>query len=297
LTIFSCPKLFKGHIDIIQRNAIKSWARLKPNPEIILLGSDEGVGDICGELGLKHIPDIKCNEYGTPLVGDIFEKAEKNAMYKIMCYINADIILMDDFTQALKRLIAWKGRFLMVGQRWDLDLDIPIDYGRPDWRKDFKLHVNDNAVLHDYKGIDYIVFARGLFEKIPPFAIGRPYYDHWLIWKARSKGVPMVDATKVVTCVHQNHKRTYTSLGKEPLNGIDDLRKSKEADKNLESAGGDYVMGYSLLDSTHMMTPKMILPHLGKEYLKRRTGRAGESLKRRSPFFYGLLKKALFFRS
>ena len=30
LTIFAVPKPFEGHIDVIQRNAIRSWQRLRP---------------------------------------------------------------------------------------------------------------------------------------------------------------------------------------------------------------------------------------------------------------------------
>lgn len=42
LTIFSYPKPFKGHIDVIQRNAINSWTLLNPKPEIILACDEEG---------------------------------------------------------------------------------------------------------------------------------------------------------------------------------------------------------------------------------------------------------------
>ncbi len=30
ITIFAIPKPFKGHIDVIQRNAIQSWTKLSP---------------------------------------------------------------------------------------------------------------------------------------------------------------------------------------------------------------------------------------------------------------------------
>ena len=42
LTLFATPKRFQGHIDNIQRNAIASWTRLNPRPEIILFGADDG---------------------------------------------------------------------------------------------------------------------------------------------------------------------------------------------------------------------------------------------------------------
>ena len=37
-TIFSCPKEFTSLFGIIQRNAINSWLKLSPKPNIILFG-------------------------------------------------------------------------------------------------------------------------------------------------------------------------------------------------------------------------------------------------------------------
>src|SRR4030042_6729586 len=99
ITFFACPKACIGHIDIIQRNAIGSWTLLRPKPEIILMGTDKGVAEICQELGLIHIAEIDKNEYGTPLVSSIFEVAQEIAAYPIVCYINSDILLMSDFAR------------------------------------------------------------------------------------------------------------------------------------------------------------------------------------------------------
>ena len=100
ITLFACPKLFHGHINIIQRNAIKSWTLLKPKPEIILLGIDKEVAEVCEEFGLIYIAGIDRNEYGTPLVNSIFQVAQERATYPIVCYINSDIILMSEFMRA-----------------------------------------------------------------------------------------------------------------------------------------------------------------------------------------------------
>ena len=77
ITIFSIPKAFEGHIGIIQRNAIISWLKLKNHPEIILFGNESGTEEICKEFNLKFIPDVKVNEYGTPLCNDMFKRAQE----------------------------------------------------------------------------------------------------------------------------------------------------------------------------------------------------------------------------
>ena len=56
--ILSTPKAFNGLFAVIQRNAIESWTRLEPRPEIILFGRDAGTAELCDELGLRHVPDV-----------------------------------------------------------------------------------------------------------------------------------------------------------------------------------------------------------------------------------------------
>ena len=40
ITFFATPKPFRGHIRVIQRNAIQSWQRLHSDAEILLLGPE-----------------------------------------------------------------------------------------------------------------------------------------------------------------------------------------------------------------------------------------------------------------
>jgi len=100
LTIFSIPKAFKGHTGVIQRNAIESWTRLEPRPEIILLGNEEGAMEMARGLGLRHLPNVATNDHGTPLLSALFRQAEAAATAPYLCYVNADIILMRNFVRA-----------------------------------------------------------------------------------------------------------------------------------------------------------------------------------------------------
>jgi len=65
LTIFSTPKPFLGHIDVIQRNALQSWKRLHPDVEIILFGDDNGAAEVCrdrGGEGVRHFVPVGATE-------------------------------------------------------------------------------------------------------------------------------------------------------------------------------------------------------------------------------------------
>jgi hypothetical protein len=43
ITFFTTPKPFRGHIGVIQRNAIESWKRIHPSAEVILFGDEVSV--------------------------------------------------------------------------------------------------------------------------------------------------------------------------------------------------------------------------------------------------------------
>ena len=261
LTLFSIPKPFHGHIAVIQRNAIRSWTLLKPACEILLFGDDEGTTEAAAEFGLRHIPDIARSEYGTPLVSDLFEQAQQLATHDLLCYVNADIILMSDLMAAVRR-IPFR-RFLMAGRRWDVDLTQPWSFENPDWEIRLREYVYHYGRLHDPAGIDYFVFPRGLWKTIPPFAIGRTIWDNWLIYGARARGAAVVDATQATMVVHQNHNYTHVP------DGANRVWKGPEARNNLTLAGG-YDHAFTLDDATWLLTPRWLLPALQWKHLRRR---------------------------
>src|SRR5690242_2551814 len=113
LTIFAVPKPFRGHIGVIQRNAIRSWTLLQPACEIILVGNEEGIAETAAEFGLQHVVNVARNTFGTPLVSDIFKQAERLSSRNLFCYVNSDIILMSDLMEAIQR-VKQKSRFLLV---------------------------------------------------------------------------------------------------------------------------------------------------------------------------------------
>src|SRR5271167_3713481 len=104
ITILAMPKPFHGHIGTIQRNAITSWTKLQPRPEIVLFGHEEGAAECARELGLVHIAEVARNRHGTPLLGDIFAKAERHASHDLLAYVNADIILPAEFTAGVEKV-------------------------------------------------------------------------------------------------------------------------------------------------------------------------------------------------
>lgn len=244
LTIFSTPKPFKGHIGIIQRNAITSWTLLHPRPEIILFGNEEGATEAAKDIGVLHVPQVRRNEFGTPLLSAFFQKAEEQASHQTLCYVNADILLLDDFLKAVARVREWRPHYLMVGRRWDVDICEPINFVAPDWQSSLRQQALQTNRQRPPEWIDYFAFNKGLSASLLPFAIGRSRWDNWLIWHARSMGRSVVDLSESVMAVHQNH-----DYGHHPQ-GHRGVWTGEEARKNDELGGG-WWRHYTTQDATH----------------------------------------------
>lgn len=261
LTIFFTPKPFRGHFGIIQMNAIQSWLRLNPKCEIILFGNEEGTVETATRFGVRHIPRIASNEWGTPLISSLFEEAQKIANNEILCYVNADIILMSDFLQAVQRL---KSReFLLVGRRWNLEVNELVNFDDPGWESNLRAAVVERGVLEKPDGLDYFVFPKGMFFDIPPFSVGRPGWDNWMIYRARYLRIPVIDVTPSVTVVHQIHDYSHHPQGKEGV------WKGQEAQANLQFLGGG-TYAFTLWDATRILKPNGLKLALNRTHLKRR---------------------------
>ena len=214
LTFFTTPKPFAGHADISQRNAIRSWQLLHADIEVILFGDEPGAAEACTDLGIRHVPNVHRNSHGTKYLASIFDQAQEIAVHSVLCYVNCDILLMSDFTRAVESVSRMEQRFLLAGRRWDVDLQHALEFQRPNWEDEIRRMVLRTNRQRPAQWIDYFVFSKGLYyQKVPEFVIGRPGWDNWLIWFALSAGVPVVDVSKDVCAVHQNHDYAYHPEG------------------------------------------------------------------------------------
>jgi hypothetical protein len=263
LTLFAIPKPFVGHIGVIQQNALESWARLQPRCEVLLMGDDAGTAEAATRFGFQHAGQVRRNEFGTPCVDDLFAQAQARSRHEILAYVNADIVLGADFIEAVERVRRWQPRFLVVGQRWDLDVTAPLEFSTA-WEEELRGRLAQGGRLHEPTGIDYFVFPRGLWGELPPFAIGRTVWDNWLIYRARSLGAAVVDATVAITAVHQNHDYAHHP------GGAAGLWQGPEARRNRELAGGEERV-YDVRDADWRLTAGGV---------RRRWGALGRSVDR-----------------
>lgn len=255
ITLFSSPKPFTDpHIALIQRNAIQSWTLL-PEVEILLLGEETGLAEAARDLSVKHIPNVARSPSGTPLISSMFQLAREYSHSPLLCIVNADMILMSDFVEAAlesrsllledRRQAARLQNFVLLSQRWDLDVTHPLDFTE-DWQDKLRNTVYELGSLHRPAGSDFFLFPKSCYTDIPDFAIGRAGWDNWMIYKARQEKWPVIDCTSSVMIVHQNHDYSH-------LPGARPHYEHPETGENIRLAGGQAAIRYTILDSTHRL--------------------------------------------
>jgi len=255
ITLFSLPKAFSdSHTAMMQENALKSWCHMKPDLEILLLGDDNGVCEMAEEYGCRHLKDIARNAHGTPLLSDIFKKANEAAQTDYVCYVNADIILLPGFVKAVKSAVdAGPEDFLMVGRRHNLNIKSHIDFQNRNWARLLSNRIEKEKIPRDSPtAIDYFVFPTGKII-MPDFAIGRTVWDNWILWDAKQRKARLIDASRGVTAIHHEHDYRHVKGGKATA------WTGAEARENLRIAGG-YQSLCHIFDSDFVLTDGNVIP-------------------------------------
>jgi hypothetical protein len=262
LTLFTAPKPFVGQAKVHQTNALRSWLRLRPRPEILVFGDEPGIAEACADLGVHHQSVVEKSELGTPLLNGVFREAHRASPERaVMVYVNADIILLDDFVSTVELVRAWSDRFLVLGRRRDIDASEELRFDEVGLDA-LRALVRREGELRDGWWIDYFVFPKGLWEEIPPFAVGRPAWDNWMVFDAVRRRIPVVDATQSIMAIHQRHGYAHVPENR------GDFWQGPEGDRNKALAGG-LDAAYSLDDATHVVRSGGVQRRLTAQPLRR----------------------------
>jgi hypothetical protein len=249
LTIFTTCKPFQGKFETLQRNALRSWARLRPKCEVVVIGNEPGVEESCRELGFRQVAEVPRSESGAPLLDGLISVAEGATRTDLLALVNADIMLTRDLIPAVEVVRQRFSGFLIIARRWNVDLDGAWDFTPVNWEAVLRNYARTRGSLEAvYGGMDVFVFPRGLFRNLPSFVIGRTRWDSALIYETRKLGLPVVDVTDAVTSVHQNHDYSH-----HPQNTAG-VYKGPEALRNESLLGGPQFI-FSALNATHVLGP------------------------------------------
>ncbi len=252
LTLFTTPKPFiDPHVITIQRNALVSWKALGDEVAVVLVGDEVGAPEVALEFGFIHRPEAQVNAQGTPLISSIFDLGRHENDSPFLAYVNTDIILFPDFIETLKIVSLQLKSFLLVGQRFDLDVteELPFEKG---WQESLLTRAKTEGKRHARAGSDYFIFPRACFEDIPDFSVGRAGWDNWMIYEGRRKRWPVVDCSEAINIIHQNHDYSHLPGGqihyRQPETGV-----------NIRLAGGRRTI-FDLDDSAKRLVDGNLLP-------------------------------------
>ena len=250
LTIFSAPKPFiDPHIATIQVNAIQSWKQIGAQISIILIGNEEGVASVAKELGVEYEPNVERNSQGTPLISSIFDIGRNYNDSPLLAYINADILIFSDFLETSKMVLDKLEKFLLVGQRWDMEITNRIEF-ETGWETKLKEKCRSVGKLHPRGGSDYFVYPRSCFTELPNFAVGRAGWDNWMFYQARKNKWACIDTTNTIQIIHQNHDYSH-------LPGGQSHYRLPETNENVRLAGGRRTI-FTLQDVNHEISEGVI---------------------------------------
>jgi hypothetical protein len=214
---------------------------------VILFGDEDGAAEVAQELKIRHEAQVERSFSGAKFLDYLFRRAQEIASHNILCYVNCDIILLSDYWSALQRVASVHTQFLMIGRRWDTDISKPLDFSLPDWEERLRYFAREKGAQQPPVSVDYFTFRRGLFPEVPRLVVGRIWWDHWLVWKAGQNGADVVDVSRIVTAIHQNHDYGYHPAG---YHGV---TKDSESNHNWDLAGGLWHL-YTIDDATHILS-------------------------------------------
>ncbi len=242
LTIFAVPKPFGGAVDVIQRNAIRSWVRLRPWVDVLLIGDEAGIKETAEQLGVRHAVGLQRNEFGTPLLSSAFEIAHRESSSPMLVYCNCDLILLSDFVQSMLRIAESNfAEFVAFGRRIDLTVNDEIEFDEVQAVEALisrcRLQGKNSSVVCK----DFFAFSRELYRDIPDFAVGRGNWDNWMIHAAKhQKRVPVINISDVATVIHQAHDYSHIRQSR-----MSCYVTGREAQQNQRLAGGRYLVNGS----------------------------------------------------
>jgi hypothetical protein len=170
---------------------------------------------------------------------------------------------------------AWSPSFVVVGQRTDLDLNVPLDFGAG-WQAALRDTCVQHASLSHHSALDLFLFPRGIYTDLPNFAIGRPAWDNWLVMHTLRRRIPLVDISNAVLLVHQNHGYGHLKVS------TGQVWEGPEADSNRAAAREDAAdfrpHQYTVLSATHVLRNGRVRYALRSRHLRWRLRVAFERL-------------------
>jgi hypothetical protein len=236
ITFITTLKPFTDMFKPLQINAINSWYYLGNCKQIIINTEfeDEVKKYFPDKMDkIKVLPHRRITSTGVPYVQDIFYSAfDHTNDDDTLCYINADIILYNDFTNSVDSILnqrQFKGEpYMMAGQRWNWtngkEFNKLHDFENREAISNYiNAHIRANGHYDVLWAIDYFVYSKAMYNDIIPsdLILGRCAWDIWLINAAATGTDDTFNLTKTTFVIHPKH-----GYAKNGVSNIEALKRS-----------------------------------------------------------------------
>ena len=184
---------------------IKNWLSLRPHVIPVVFTNATRIADECRRRGLDVFPVRVAAANGIPVLKFMFEDVMSTYNTTFYGYSNSDILYSNSLVETLTWIsnasVDLKKPVMIVGKRTNV-----IYVKENDTTSWTKLHAvaTRRGKLFVGRAEDYFITSRPYpWKDIAEVVIGRPAYDNWLVYNARTYNHTVIDATKTLLAVHQ----------------------------------------------------------------------------------------------
>jgi hypothetical protein len=186
--------------------AIGSWLSVSPCSNVLLFINRSGFGPLADEIDDLYGPgrviyrgSIKHDFADIPYIDEWFQKGIQYSPTNFVCFINSDILVSGNWLTRAKqvfRIMAHRP-ILVIDQRMDFTLNLThfdnLKFGGNSLLQQIDVMVkNSPHSIYQPTGIDMYLFRIDCLrlepKRIPPFMMGRPLWDNWLVGYATTIG-------------------------------------------------------------------------------------------------------------
>ncbi len=215
---------------------IRNWSLFSPVVKSVLYLDDmnSSLAVLAKAYGWDVSSVPKNNEYGTPVMKDMFIYTMLHYNSCFYAYANGDILFDSTLYKTLHGLLYgnFKSSTLMVGPRQNLDMSEyyrshGVDFNKkgadedilspqmdgnlsPLWcHGEVDYVANHKAEVYNHDAIDYFILTNHSFpwSQMADVVIGRPGYDNYFVLYAQENHVRVIETQQTIHAIHQTGMR------------------------------------------------------------------------------------------
>ena len=197
----------------VYTNTIRNWAAFLPHIQPVLFTTFETgpVIDIAKEYGWYILPNPAVNEFGIPILKDMYLAAYKRFNTTFYGYANGDILFdvgLDETLCTVSEHISSINTTLLFGVRRNYELLPEADYSNdPLWppsRIAQLVQKNQTKMFRARGAYDYFFVTKDYpFHKFKPVVISRPGFDTYFAAITNIQDLTTVTGTGSIMALHQ----------------------------------------------------------------------------------------------